>query len=114
MVANLPVVQNSSSLCIGIDVVISFLGALAAAFIVIFPGMCLLKLALDRKDATEVKTSVRPSQVPLGTSTAEFSMTKFCFLFGYGVVLVVLGMFIFGIIVTNSCMTKTTKVPLCV
>jgi len=98
----------------GIDVVISFLGALAAAFIVIFPGMCLLKLALDRKDAAEVKTSVRPSQVPLDRSNAEFSMTRFCFLFGYGVVLVVLGMFIFGIIVTNSCMTKTTKVPLCV
>ena len=92
---------------------ISFLGALAAAFIVVFPGLCLIKLALDRKDASEAKIS-RPSQTPLPQTATEFSRTKFILFFGYGAVLVVLGMFIFGIIVTNSCMTKTTKVPLCV
>jgi len=101
----------------GINVVISFLGALAAAFIVVFPGLCLIKLSLDRKDAADGKLLLsQTSQMPPSPrkNEGEFSFAKFCLFFGYGVLLVVLGMFIFGIIVTNSCTTKTTKLPLCV
>ena len=107
--------QYLSSL--GINVVISFLGALAAAFIVVFPGLCLIKLSLDRKDAADGKLLLsQTSQMPPSPrkNEGEFSFAKFCLFFGYGVLLVVLGMFIFGIIVTNSCTTKTTKLPLCV
>jgi hypothetical protein len=43
----------SSFLWPGIEFVIPILGAFAAAFIVIFPGLCLLELAVNKIDKTE-------------------------------------------------------------
>jgi len=96
----------------GIDVVISFLGALAATFIVVFPGLCLIEVSLDKRDGPPKEKS--PVIYSQSTEKERLSFSKFCAFVLFGSVLVVLGMFIFGIIVTNSCMTKTTKLPLCV
>jgi len=96
----------------GIDVVISFLGALAATFIVVFPGLCLIKVSLDKRE-TQGKDH---SPIVFSNSMARepIPFLTFIALFFFGSTLIVLGMFIFGIIITNSCMTKTTKLPLCV
>jgi len=112
----------------GIGIVISFLGAFAATFIVVFPGLCLIRISMDGDISSSSSSSSSSSHLAFSargndasqlsslgkTKTKKLGKPTLCLFVTYGLFLVVLGMFIFGIILTNSCMTKTTKIPLCV
>lgn len=103
----------------GIDVVISFLGAFAATFIVVFPGLCLISVALNAE--TQVPVTFAESSTTVD-SKRKRSSSRFMHLPKWlsrlfvfiGCSLVVFGMFIFGIIFSNSCLPSQSKIPLCV
>ncbi|ELU06937.1 hypothetical protein CAPTEDRAFT_153758 [Capitella teleta] len=76
----------------GIGIVISFLGALAAVFVFVFPGLCLLQLVLG-------------GFIP-GSSLRSFLLISVAAFF------LVIGTFMFGIIVTQSAYEITAASPL--
>ena len=106
---------------------IPLLGAFAAGFIVIFPGLCLLEVALQRKEqmrshskedeeAERRQASVQtdenaPAVVVVITSKSSWRNTA---LVGSALSLLIFGAFMLGIIVTNSFMNLNSKPPLCV
>jgi len=99
----------------GIEFVIPILGAFAAAFIVIFPGLCLLELAVNKIDKTEGNED-DPKQIQ-ESGEVSFSIPS---LNGRDILklvlalfLIIFGAFMLGIIVTNSFMTLDAKKPLC-
>ena len=116
----------------GIDFVIPLLGAFAAGFIVIFPGLCLLEVALTRYEektrfassveeeaeeeeaqgtqANNIQTDVQVPSVAVKSAPTWRDGT----LIASAVALLVFGAFMLGIIVTNSFMNLNPKPPLCV
>ena len=114
---------------------IPLLGAFAAGFIVIFPGLCLLSVSLDRKeekariknkrkgnddeddkvaDGRLASIQANREETPLvdvakGEKNWRDDALVACALF-----LLVFGAFMLGIIVTNSFMNLNPKPPLCV
>ncbi|XP_046360378.2 putative sodium-coupled neutral amino acid transporter 7 [Haliotis rufescens] len=75
-----------------IGVVIQMLGALAAVFIFIFPGMCLLKTSLNR----------------LADSTSIEDQRKYKFFLYFSCFFIILGAFIFGLTLTQAILKDAT------
>ena len=119
---------------------IPVLGAFAAGFIVIFPGLCLLEVTLrrgearsrdeeDAKGEEEAQRRLANVQNAGGggeqrhvtfapTLSSTTTTTKRRDWFGYALLsfalfLLIFGAFMMGIIVTNSILNINAKAPLC-
>ena len=109
---------------------IPLLGAFAAGFIVIFPGLCLLEVALTRQEQNTLSKSKEDAEeedvqrrlasiqtdqdAPMVVAVKSGSNWKDSALVGSALSLLVFGAFMLGIIVTNSFMNLNPKPPLCV
>ena len=110
-------------LIVGIDYVIPLLGAFAAGFIVIFPGLCLLEVSLrrlekqqleideDHGDTTTIQSGGHADDVIIRDhKRRDWGGWA---LFVTALFLLVFSAFMLGIIVTNSIMNLNPKAPLC-
>jgi len=96
-----------------IDFVIPLLGAFAAGFIVLFPGVSLLELALCQKEAGSSEMDVVTVDSELSNNETRVSVVrpsaKTTFLYASAIFLIVFGAFMLGIIVTNGIMNLESK-----